>query len=101
MLAALGLAAFYLATLVRALPGVRGLVRSGIKPFACDVCMSAWCALAVVLAESGPGAVLAAPGPAAVRIAAAAGVAFVALAAHGWAAGRLAPTGDFRPPEAP
>jgi len=45
---AAGLAAAGLTAVVRVLPGVAGLLLAGRKPWACDVCMSWWTALATV-----------------------------------------------------
>lgn len=41
----LGLAAFLAVVIMRSLPLIRTWVRAGIRPFACDKCMSAWFAL--------------------------------------------------------
>ncbi len=45
----LGLAAFYTTALIRALPPFKALTFKGVKPFACNVCMSAWSSLLVAL----------------------------------------------------
>jgi len=39
------LAVWFGVEFVRVLPGVRGLLMRGVRPFACDVCMCAWLAL--------------------------------------------------------
>ena len=38
-------AAFTATTVIRKLPGIRGLVARGVKPVACDACMSCWSTL--------------------------------------------------------
>jgi len=50
---------------LRALPGVRGWVEAGIKPWACDICLSFWSTAVVALVYwIASGALLASVGPA-------------------------------------
>lgn len=45
--ALLGLAAYFLVSVIRALPPFRGWVARQVKPWACDLCMSFWSTLVV------------------------------------------------------
>lgn len=46
----LGLAAMWLTTAVRAVPPFKAWTQAGRKPWACQLCMSLWSTLALVLA---------------------------------------------------
>jgi len=45
LLTAGAFATYWLVRLVRVLPGMRPLLIAGRKPWACDICLSSWCAL--------------------------------------------------------
>lgn len=46
----LGLAAFFTVSVVRRLPGIDRWTLTGVKPWACNLCMAFWTSLAWVLA---------------------------------------------------
>lgn len=45
----LGLASFFAVSAIRRLPVVEGLTLTGVKPWACNLCMSLWVSLAWTL----------------------------------------------------
>lgn len=53
--AILGLAAFFTVSVIRRLPGVDRWTLSGVKPWACNLCMSVWTSLAWMLVTRAPG----------------------------------------------
>lgn len=51
----LGFASFFAVSAIRRLPVVEGWTLTGVKPWACNLCMSLWVALAWTLVTRAPG----------------------------------------------